>query len=111
MSKRTHASRIAALNDAFRSTFIGGKVLLSHGISCLAEAERRDILKIVQDFNAFTPDNDPHGEHDFGAFEYNGWRLLFKIEYYEPSLTYGSEDPADPAQTMRVLTILYTDEY
>jgi hypothetical protein len=42
------------------------------------------------------PDNEPHGERDFGAFEHNGHRIFWKIDYYNQSLTLGSEDPSDP---------------
>ena len=56
-------------------------------------------------------DNDPHGEHDFGSFELCGRKLFWKIEYYDPDLQHGSEDPADPAKTMRVLTVMLAEEY
>ena len=51
------------------------------------------------------------GEHDFGDFEIEGERYFWKIDYYAPDLDGGSEDPADPAQTARVLTIMCVDEY
>jgi hypothetical protein len=56
-------------------------------------------------------DNDPHGEHDFGAFEVAGVRFFWKIECYDRAMEFGSEDPSDPAQTTRVLTIMLADEY
>jgi hypothetical protein len=56
--------------------------------------------------DAFTPDSDPYGEHNFGSFEHNGIRVFWKIDYYDRNLEYGSEDPSDPAQTTRVLTIM-----
>ena len=56
--------------------------------------------------DAFTPDNDPYGEHNFGSFEHNGIRVFWKIDYYDRNVEYGSEDPSDPAQTTRVLTIM-----
>ena len=62
-------------------------------------------------FDAFTEDNDPHGEHDFGAFDHAGHRIFWKIDYYDQSLEFGSENPADPAKTTRVLTIMLADEY
>jgi hypothetical protein len=50
-------------------------------------------------------DNDPHGEHDFGAFDIEGAGTIFwKIDYYaDKSCATGSENPADPAQSFRIL--------
>ena len=62
-------------------------------------------------FDAFTADNDPHGEHNFGAFDYAGERIFWKIDYYDEALEFGLEDPADPARTTRVLTIMLALEY
>ena len=58
-----------------------------------------------------TPDNDPYGEHDFGAFEYENHKLFWKIDYYNTDLTGGSPDASDPKVTTRVLTIMLRDEY
>ncbi len=56
-------------------------------------------------------DNDPHGEHEFGNFELAGRTFFFKIDAYDTEMRYGSPDPADPAKTTRVLTIMLADEY
>jgi hypothetical protein len=105
------SDRIQALNDAFRRTFIGGKVLMSAGIVALAEGEVDQILRAVRDYLSFNRDNDPHGEHDFGSFEIFGDLFFWKIDYYDKSLLQGSEDPSDPEKTTRVLTIMRADEY
>ena len=52
-----------------------------------------------------------HGEHDFGSFEVAGEKFFWKIDYYDERCEFGSEDPADPEKTMRVLTIMFADEY
>ncbi|MQB05741.1 DUF3768 domain-containing protein [Agrobacterium tumefaciens] len=103
--------RIRELNDVFRTTWLTGKVLLTSGIQNLPDSTQSRIAEAVQGFNAFTPDNDPHGEHDFGAVTINGHKVFWKIDYYDPTLQYGSEDPANPAVTKRVLTIMLAEEY
>ena len=70
-----------------------------------------EIVQAVMDFNDFTETNDPYGEHDFGAIKLDGQTLFWKIDYYDPDLRFGSEDPGDPDKTRRVLTILLAEEY
>ena len=62
-------------------------------------------------FDAFTDDNDPYGEHDFGAIDEGGVRCFWKIDNYDRATEMGSPDPADPAVTTRVLTVMRADEY
>lgn len=103
---------IAGLNDLLRSTFLSGRVVMTEGIHALPAATRAAIIARVRHFDAFTPDNDPYGEHDFGAIDVEGaGRVFWKIDYYDPSLTMGSDNPADPRKTTRVLTIMLAEEY
>ena len=103
---------IAELNDLCRNAMgIGGRVFQTSGIQALSPAEQSAIREKVETFDAFTADNDPYGERDFGAFEHNGQRIFWKIDYYDSTLTKGSEDPSDPRQTVRVLTIMLASEY
>jgi hypothetical protein len=104
--------KIAELNDLCRTAMgVAGRLFQTAGISALPLADQSAIREKVETFNTFTPDNDPHGERDFGAFEHNGERIFWKIDYYAPDMEHGSEDPADPRQTVRVLTILLASEY
>ena len=102
---------IRLLNDNFRTTFTGGRVMLTAGVDELPLDVKARVILAVQSFSNFTKDNDPHGEHDFGAFEIAGDRFFWKIDYYNLDLDGGSEDPADPEQTARVLTIMFVEEY
>jgi hypothetical protein len=103
---------IAGLNDLLRTTFLTGRVVLTEGIASLPPEDREAILTAVRTFKDFTGDNDPHGEHDFGSIDHPGvGRVFWKIDYYDPSYTWGSDDPADPAKTRRVLTIMLAGEY
>ena len=73
--------------------------------------DQSSIREKVEMFDAFTPESDPHGERDFGSFEHAGERIVWKIDYYDRALKYGSEDPSDPSKTTRVLTIMLASEY
>ena len=84
---------------------------MTSGISSLDDEMQDKIVKAVAAYESFNEDNDPHGEHDCAIFSVDGYRIMFKIDYYDISLTYASEDPADPKKTARVMTIMLTDEY
>lgn len=111
---------IAELNDQFRSrlgvpvfgTDILGMFVFTRGIEALAPEVQIDIWMRVRDFDAFTEDNDPCGEHDFGSIDHPvAGKLFWKIDYYDPSFTMGSDDPADLGKTRRVLTVMLAGEY
>lgn len=110
------AAVIASLNDTFRKNLNspsnrGDRIMLTRGLNDLGFEFVQEALKAVMQFDAFSEDNDPHGEHDFGSFECQGVRCFFKLDYYDKSCEYGSDDPADPTKTTRVLTIALMDEY
>jgi hypothetical protein len=111
MSKSDNTARVRELNDSLRRTFIGGKVVMTDGAAALPEGELAELLERVRGFDEFTSDNDPHGEHDFGSLNLSGQTYFFKVDYYAPDMDGGSEDPADPTKTTRVLTIMRADEY
>ena len=89
-------------------------------------ADQSRVRELIETFDAFTPDNDPYGERDFGAI-YRGrdgrWTsaypaqgdpvetVFWKIDAYDRDLQFGSDDPANPAVTRRVLTIMLASEY
>jgi hypothetical protein len=107
-----HTRRIAQLNDLARTAMgVASRVVQTPGIQAFDPAEQSKIREKVERFNAFTPANDPHGEHDFGSFEHCDFRIYWKIDYYDKKLEFGSEHPEDPAQTTRVLTIMLAEEY
>jgi Protein of unknown function (DUF3768) len=61
--------KIRALNDAFRTTMTGGRVVMTAGVDALSSDVKAMVIRRVATFADFTPENDPHGEHDFGNFE------------------------------------------
>ena len=102
---------IKTLNDNLRKHLIGGKVMLSHGICFKPTNDKAEILSRVRCFDNFTPDNDPHGEHDFGSFDYHGEKIFWKIDYYDKNYQYLSENPSNPEITNRVMTVMLAEEY
>jgi hypothetical protein len=75
------AEKIRGLNDAFRRSLAGGKVMMTAGIAALPDAARATVFDEVRKFDAFTAENDPHGEHDFGSFEVDGRKFFWKLDY------------------------------
>jgi hypothetical protein len=103
--------KIALLNDTFRRTLSGGKVLLSAGVAEMPNMVKAQALCTIAAFKDFPEGDDPYGERDFGAFDLCGRKLFWKIDYYDPEFQFGSDDPADPAKTARLMTIMLASEY
>lgn len=104
--------RVRALNDKLRIKGLGnGTVLLTQGMHAAGQAFIIAAVDAIRAFDDFSDDNDPWGEHDFGAVEIEDQKVFFKLDYYDPSMTQGSENPANEALTHRVLTIMLASEY
>lgn len=104
--------KIRELNDLCRTAMgLAGRVVQTQGICALPPEDQSAIRERVETFADFSEDNDPYGEHDFGAFEHRGRKIFWKIDAYDPTLSWGSEDPSDPKQTCRVLTVLLAEEW
>jgi hypothetical protein len=125
---KEQTARIARLNDLARSAMgVASMVVATIGFQTLAEADQSRVRELIETFDAFTEDNDPHGERDFGTIYQltdGGWtterprsredsqeQVFWKLDYYDRDLAGASDDAADPTQTRRVLTIMLSDEY
>ena len=125
---REQTARIARLNDlARRAMGVACTAVATVGFRSLPEADQSSLRELVETFDAFDEDNDPHGERDFGAVYQltdGRWtterprarddereRVFWKLDYFDRDLRFGSEDAANPAITRRVLTIMLSDEY
>jgi len=107
----TKTARIRALNDRLRQNLTDGIAVMTPGVAALgAEAVER-IVKTIAVFDDFCHANDPHEEHDFGAFDVDGHTIMFKIDYLDQNLSMHSVNPADTAVTQRVITIMLAEEY
>ncbi|MEL7516779.1 MAG: DUF3768 domain-containing protein [Pseudomonadota bacterium] len=114
------AIEIAEQNDRFRTTWgadftVPGQIVMTRGVADLSPATKAIIMARVQGFDSFTEDNDPCGDHSFGAFDVemagDSYRIFWKIDLFDTDYAMGSDDPANLAVTCRVLTILHASEY
>ena len=115
-SVRAQAAVIAEANDRFRKSCstdpaVLGRVVVTRGVVAYGPDFGLRALLAVAAFDAFTPDNDPHGWRDFAAFEVDGVRLFWKIDLMDAAYEFGADHPEDPAQTRRLLTILLPSEW
>ena len=125
---REQRARIARLNDvARRAMGVACTAVATVGFRSLPESDQSRVRELIETYDAFDEDNDPHGERDFGCVYQLGdgqWtterlrvrddereRVFWKFDYYDRNLRFGSEDAANPTITRRVLTIMLADEY
>jgi len=105
------AAAIANLNDAFRRTLKGGLVGGTIGFVSLPRQTVGKVIEAIRAFDAWDNGNDPHGEHDFVCVKVDGETVFAKIDYSNPDMSGGSENPADPTKTLRLMTIMLASEY
>lgn len=111
--------RICELNDAFRRAFAGGRIILTTGFNALPESAKQEAFDRIKTFDASESGDDPYCEHDFVRIQVDGQKVFAKIDYYDRAqfdyynrdLRYHSQDPSDPEQTTRVMTIMLASEY
>ena len=103
--------RIRALNDELRRHLLSGGAVMTPGVAALGREAVQRIVQIIATYDDFCQANDPHGELDFGTFDFDGASIMFKIDYYDRTLSFHSPDPADPSVTERVITIMLAEEY
>lgn len=108
--------RIAQLNDAFRKgdpSVPGQRFIAAEVVHLLKQLEipMETLIQRVAQFDDFTDHNDPHAQHEFGAFEFLGHQLFWKVDAYGVDYNMGSDDPTDISKTRRVLTIMLAHEW
>ncbi len=111
MGQEQDKDRIRELNDDFRRTFTGGRVMMTRGVDDLDAETKTQLIEAVKSFTNFGSGNDPHGEHDFGAIQIGSDEFFFKIDYFDLAMSQHSVDPTNADATIRVLTIMHADEY
>jgi Protein of unknown function (DUF3768) len=125
---REQTARIAHLNDLARQAMgVACTAVATVGFRSLPASDQSCVRELIETYDAFDEDSDPHGERDFGAVYQiadGRWtterprvrddereRVFWKLDYYDRDLRFGSDDPANPAVTRRVLTIMLAQEY
>lgn len=68
------AKLIAEHNDRFRNTWgadftIPGQIVMTRAVAALSPAWMVRLMQAIQQFSDFNEDNDPYGDHSFGAVE------------------------------------------
>lgn len=107
----SNISEIALQNDNFRKNLSQGTLVLTQGIRSNTKEDLKEIITKVRTFDTFDENNDPYNEHDFGAFDYKGKRIFWKIDYYDQEFLYLSPDVSNPRLTNKVMTVMYAEEY
>ena len=107
----SNISEIALQNDNFRKHLSQGTLVLTQGIRSNTPEDIKEIITKVRNFDTFDENNDPYNEPDFGAFDYKGKRIFWKIDNYDREFLYLSPDVSNPRLTNKVMTIMYAEEY
>lgn len=106
-----NTDRIRMLNDQLRQNLHGGGAMMTPGVAALGAENVQRLIQTLATFDDFCTANDPHGEHDFGSFNFEGSQIIFKIDYYDRALSYHSSDPSNPEVTKRIITLMLSSEY
>ena len=102
---------IRTLNDHLRRNLSSGVAVMTPGVAALGADAAERIFRTIATFDDFCHANDPWQEHDMGMFEAEGHKVMFKIDYFDKTMTMHSPDPSNPAVTQRVITIMLAEEY
>jgi hypothetical protein len=105
------AEAIARLNDKLRTTGEGGTIMITSNVQRITGFDPAILAAALANYVGFDADNDPHGERDFGDLTLLGHNILFKLDYFSKNLKYGSDDPANPDVTHRVLTVMLASDW
>ena len=99
-----------ALNDHFRKTGQGGIVTLSMGLHKLGQAEVDNVMKQLAGEKG-DKSVEAGSEHDMGEIQVGNRTVSWEINYYNKELDDVSDNPTNPDQTTRFMTLLLSTEY
>ncbi len=72
MTDKDSREKIKSLNDRLCQTMCSGRVMITQGIIAPDAAQFARLIPLIMNFNDFTEDNDPYGEHDFSSLILDG---------------------------------------
>ena len=98
-------AEIKRLNDRLRLKGRGGYSQMCDRMSDFSYERFAEVRKAIRAFDDFTPDNDPHGHHDYGVVEVHDQKYDWEIGYLGADGTGVSPDPSDTSVTTRVMWI------
>ena len=120
-------AEIARLNDAARAGSLPtSSTVFTRALAAILAGDAGDpgarqaslmlgqaALRRLINETAIEPGNDPHGERDFGAVEFLGHKIFWKIDVYanDGTFSWGSETPWDAQQSFRIVTIMLASDW
>ena len=114
MTDEEKTIRIRELNDELRlnGRALNGRMVAMGTLGHDGDEKIVRVYRAAAAFDDWPEGDDPYQEHDFGKFEVDGEAFIFKIDYYAiGDEQHGSEHPEDPAVTIRVMTLMYAEDY
>ena len=112
----SNPERIAELNDRARLGLdrTARTIFTLNLLDSLSDGSRRnDILaqaRVMKAMRSCTFSDDSP-ERDMAWVKGDGSRVMSKSDYYDPAFEYGSEDPANAAETRRAITLMKPEDY
>ncbi|PTV70208.1 DUF3768 domain-containing protein [Agrobacterium pusense] len=105
--------RIRDLNDELRTRghARNGRVVVMGGLANEDNQKKVQVAIAAGQHTDWNSGDDPYGEHDFGRLDVEGEAFLFKIDYYSLDEAHASEHPEDQNTTIRVMTLMYAEDY
>jgi hypothetical protein len=106
-------AKIRELNIAFwRAPHLHGRLMMSRYVADRSSHFHMKCIEALRVYDGWSKDNDPWSEADMCVLDIDGETVWAKLDYYSRAdLNYGSEDPSDPAKTLRIGTLMFPDEY
>lgn len=113
MKVLSHTEKIRELNKAFwKEPHLHGRLMFSRYVADRGGLFGMKCINALAKYDGWNEDNDSYGEADFCVLTIDGEKVFAKLDYYDKhDQNYGSENPADPAKTLRVAVVMMPEEY